>query len=483
MGFRRAEATGVHLALSLNKIERMAPDQASLTAAKKLIKPAKWPLLQEDGDGLIWGECQGSGSTPYRVAVSESDAGYKCTCPSRKFPCKHAIALMWLRADALAPFAAGTPPQWVNDWLSRRRDPAKGQTNDGKPPDKSKEGPHPSISATALEKEPDPASPEAIAKAEAQKARNRAKREKLIEGGIEAMEQWIEDQLERGLTGFDQRAVNDCDVLAKRLVDAKAGGLANRVSALPPLLFQIDEQHRPIRAARELSALYLIGQAYTRQSKLSDALKEDVRQAVGWAMTREALLAEKDHRRADGDWRVLATSDEVQADRLRRIETWLESTSEDRRKALLLDFVPVSSGASGTVFEPGEILNAELVFYPSPVPLRAQIADHRGTRTADGTWDGASASLPDGLAEWRKALAQKPWLDGFPIATNDVELRSSNGKLFVCSNDTALPIAPGFEAQAFPLTEVGKISLFGFWDGYEFEPSLAATSLGEWSVS
>ena len=91
--------------LSLDKIERLAPDQASLSAAKKLLKPAQWPTLATDGDGLVWGECQGSGATPYRIAVTEADAGYKCTCPSRKFPCKHSLALMWLRADGLAPFA------------------------------------------------------------------------------------------------------------------------------------------------------------------------------------------------------------------------------------------------------------------------------------------------------------------------------------------------------------------------------------------
>ncbi|WP_367276283.1 SWIM zinc finger family protein [uncultured Erythrobacter sp.] len=74
------------------------PDQASLTAAKELLKPAEWPLLRENGDGLIWGECRGSGSTPYRHVVSELDADYNCTCPSRKFPCKHALALMYIRA-------------------------------------------------------------------------------------------------------------------------------------------------------------------------------------------------------------------------------------------------------------------------------------------------------------------------------------------------------------------------------------------------
>jgi hypothetical protein len=76
------------MVLSLAKIEALAPDQAALDAARKLLKPATWPTLACDEAGLVWGEAQGSGATPYRVVVSEVDAGYKCTCPSRKFPCK-----------------------------------------------------------------------------------------------------------------------------------------------------------------------------------------------------------------------------------------------------------------------------------------------------------------------------------------------------------------------------------------------------------
>ena len=52
-------------------------------------------------------------ATPYRVVLNVADAGYKCTCPSRKFPCKHALALMWMRADRSAAFAAATAPDWV----------------------------------------------------------------------------------------------------------------------------------------------------------------------------------------------------------------------------------------------------------------------------------------------------------------------------------------------------------------------------------
>src|SRR5882757_3261229 len=112
------------MVLSLAKIEALAPDQAALDAARKLFKPAAWPTLACDDAGLVWGEAQGSGATPYRVVVSEIDAGYKCTCPSRKFPCKHSLALMWIRAEGKLAFATGTPPQWVNDWLSRRRGPS-----------------------------------------------------------------------------------------------------------------------------------------------------------------------------------------------------------------------------------------------------------------------------------------------------------------------------------------------------------------------
>lgn len=105
-----------------NKIEQLAPDQASLSAALKLLKPASWPLLARDAAaGLIWGECQGSGSTPYRIIASVADLGYKCTCPSRKFPCKHSLALMWMAADNFGGFVEAAPPGWVKEWLSRRR--------------------------------------------------------------------------------------------------------------------------------------------------------------------------------------------------------------------------------------------------------------------------------------------------------------------------------------------------------------------------
>ncbi len=474
----KVAASGVRLALTLQKIEQLAPDQASLSAAKKLLKPSSWPTLQDNGEGLVWGECQGSGATPYRIALTEADAGYKCTCPSRKFPCKHTLALMWIRADNLAPFATGTPPQWVNDWLGRRRGPTPGAAA---PKAAEPASTRPSIAAVA-EDEALVSDAETQARAEVQRARNRVQRESLIAAGIGAMEQWITDQLERGLAGLDQRAVQDCATLAKRLVDAKAGGLANRISALPAALFRVPEEERPQVAARALAAAYLIGQAYTRQDSLPDLLKADVRQTVGWNLTREALLEDTSLLRVDGHWRVLAARDEVQPDRLRRIETWLRTDAAGGHCAVLIDFMPVSGGATGNLYLPGEVLDAELVFYPSPVPLRAQIIAHRGTRTTTDSWACGHDTLADAIEAWRAALTRKPWLETYPLAVSQVQVRAAGERLYACTAEHALPLASASQEAARPLCTVDAISLFGLWDGRELTPLLAETPIGEWTA-
>lgn len=464
--------------LSREKIERLAPDQASLAAAKKLLKPGQWTTLQTDSEGLIWGECQGSGATPYRVGVAEADAGYKCTCPSRKFPCKHSLALMWLRADGLAAFAPGSPPQWVNDWLGRRRGPAP-----SKPASEGAEARgNPSIAALADDgagAEPDP---ETAARTEVQRARNRAKRETLVAEGIAAAEQWIADQLERGLAGFDQRAARDCATLVRRLVDAKAGGLANRVALLPADLFGLPEDQRGLAAADALAKIYLIGQAYARQDRLPELLRADVRQAVGWTATREALLADPAVERIAGAWRVLAAREEIQPDRLRRIETWLECREPETRHAVLLDYVPIGAGASGNLYLPGEILEAELAFYPSPVPVRAQIVAHGGTRMATSGWTGPAHSLSAAIEAWRTALAAKPWLGAWPLAASGISVRCRAGRFFAVGDGIPLPLAHGSEGAAAPLAEAGELALFGLWDGRALTPLIAQTPLGEWTA-
>ena len=101
----------------------LSPDGASSKAAKGLQSISKWPSVGCN-DVAAWGECQGSGSKPYQTQVDLSGPAFKCSCPSRKFPCKHGLALMLLRAAGQVPEVAELP-EWVNSWLGGRVEKAE----------------------------------------------------------------------------------------------------------------------------------------------------------------------------------------------------------------------------------------------------------------------------------------------------------------------------------------------------------------------
>ena len=460
------------MSLTLEKVEGLAPDQGSLDAARKLLKPGLWPTLAEDGAGLVWGECQGSGATPYRVCVAEMDAGYKCTCPSRKFPCKHSLALMWLRADGRMSFARGTTPDWVRDWLARRRGPSDAApVSAGAQPATAK-----ASMAAISEAEAAPDS-KGEARAAAARERNRADREASILAGLDDLDTWLQDQVDGGLAGFAAHAVKSCRTVAQRLVDAKASGLAARLDALPARLFAQDDAVRPHRAVEALGQVHLIAEAYRRQEALTPALKADVRQTVGWTVSREALLADEAAERLVGRWTVWAARSEVQPDRLRRLETWLHGQG---RFAVLIEFVPVATGAATGGFAVGDAFAAELVFYTSSVPLRAVLVRQTTGAQPDGVFEVPQAGLEAAYAGYEAALAVKPWLDDYPLAFRGARVRRAGERLLLCGDGLALPLAAAQEAGAWALLHAGEIAGAGLWDGIAFTLGWAETGQGRW---
>jgi Mg-chelatase subunit ChlD len=99
----------------------LAPDASSQRAAAGLANPSRWSGSGAAGD-LVWGLCAGSGKRPYQTVVDLTGPAYKCSCPSRKFPCKHALALLLNWANGVVPEqgpAAGQTP-------ATSRNPASG---------------------------------------------------------------------------------------------------------------------------------------------------------------------------------------------------------------------------------------------------------------------------------------------------------------------------------------------------------------------
>jgi hypothetical protein len=459
------------VALSVQSVAAMAPDQASLDAARKLLKLAQWPVLGTDS-GLAWGECQGSGSAPYRISLSVEDLGYKCSCPSRKFPCKHVLALMWFLADKPADFARATAPDWVSDWAAKRKPRAA----------PAADRPNPAIVTDIPIAEPE-RDEKAEARAAAQRERVRAAREESILNGLDELDLWLADRLEAGLSGFAAIAYEQCRLLARRLNDAKAPGLALIVDQLPATLLSLPQGERIGWLIEALGRLQLIAAAYRRQALLPPALRDEVRRIVGWTVERGALLDDQAAMSVTAVWRVIGTLSEVQVDGLRRLETWLMRTDAapqgEPQFALLLDFVPVSQGTS-TSFLPGEIFKARLVFYPSTAPLRAIIAERLGETDTNSDLP-ADATLGAAITRYHDVLVALPFVDRWPLAMRDVTIADTVSGLVLAAGDgsVGLPLTRAQEDDALLL--VGRrMTAAGVWNGRSFHLLAAETGIGPW---
>ncbi|MBR1086812.1 SWIM zinc finger family protein [Bradyrhizobium manausense] len=426
------------MAIDLKAVEQLATDQSSLKAAAGLAKPAKWSGIGGSPDGaLIWGECAGSGANPYRVMADLRDLGNKCTCPSRKFPCKHVLGLLWLNAEAVVPFAPADTPAWVSDWLGRRRgtSPAK-PANAVTPP-----GEKDLRAARAVEPET-VEDPKDVARREAQAARRNEETERAIFDALDALEQWVGDQLRLGLSGFIDDATARCRRIAARLVDGKAAVLAGRIDELPSRLLALAAADRPRGAVVELGKLVLLARAFRATPR--DA---EIRRAVATSETRETVLADPQAPRVNGHWEVLAEQVQTRRDGLVSQTTWLLNlAASGPRFAMLLDFFPASAGRRGSVFTPGERFQGELVFYPSQQPLRALLVRRDAAEDILAPeWPAPDAALSHALT---RPLLAEPWTIEIPLLLPQGRIAhdDSGGNWWQAADGTtSLPVAGNTE--------------------------------------
>jgi len=85
--------------LTLNFIEMYAGNVPTVSYGKRLAYAIINPRISGDGT-LLLGECPGSGKSPYSCSVDFINPNApvsRCTCPSRRFPCKHCVALLYAR--------------------------------------------------------------------------------------------------------------------------------------------------------------------------------------------------------------------------------------------------------------------------------------------------------------------------------------------------------------------------------------------------
>jgi len=288
-----------------------------------------WQALGRSARGL-WGECKGSAL--YQTRVDLLDYSSKCTCPSRKFPCKHALGLLFLAAAAAAQLTERDEPQWVADWLNQRQQKAqaKAQPAEKKPVDE---------------------------KAQAKRADARIS---AMLAGLDVTERWLHDLVQQGLAQSDLD--QQLKTAALRLQDAKAGALAERLRQIGAM----SERQQSERIAQLGQVQWLID-LFRRRDQLSAAWRAEVDAWVGLSEREEEVLDSGE--RVSGEFFIAGVSS-IEGERLREERTWL--IEPGGRSFLKLEFL--FGAARGALFPAGASVSGTLALYRACAAQRVLLA-------------------------------------------------------------------------------------------------------------
>jgi hypothetical protein len=356
---------------SADQVFALAPDTSSLKAGRGLGTAQPW---RDTGTGedpaSLWGLCQGSGAKPYQTCIDLTEPAYQCSCPSRKFPCKHAIGLLLLwSGGGVAP---AEPPAWVVEWHAARAERKETAAVRAARPT-------PATSSTAT----------------------RERRRQRVDAGVAELERWLTDQVRPGIAGASRAGYQHWDAMAGRLVDAQAPGLASAVRRLAGVA------GAPDRLLAELGLIWLLVRGYGRLDDLPPDLSATVRSRIGFPVATEEVLAGP---RVRDDWAVIGVRDEAD-DRLTIRRVWLHG-HQTGRPALVLSFAAPGQPLPADLVL-GSSVAADLCFYPGRLPLRALVAQRYGEPVPAGV--PAGAGLTEALDSYAAALAAEPWLDRWPM--------------------------------------------------------------------
>jgi len=416
------------------------PDAETLRKSKRLANPAKWREL----GGLahwVWGECRSRGATYYKTALSLPQKKTYCSCPSRKTPCAHALALAQLLDRQSHLFhQPGEAPDWVEERLATGR----------------------AGSSSAIDR---------------QRARNRQreKRREAMQAGISQLHAWLQDLIRHGLAAAYEQPDAFWENAGTRMVDAKLGDIGRRLRAIPALLQQADW---PEGLLEEIGALFLLTRAFERLDQLPENLQTDVLSLCGMQWKKVDLL-EREEALSDA-WQVMSVSHYTE-EQLKVRRCWLLGLRTDHY-ALLLDFAWGNSPFEGN-WSVGDWLLGELVYYPSAYPQRALIKKVEAKHPPEAF---ALQEAPV-FREWNRlllffanALKVQPFLKQLPCLVqpegvarhqNQWKLKDSAGKL--------LPLS-GPDPNLWPVIAQSLLApspVFGEWDGKTFTPLSAILSM------
>jgi hypothetical protein len=190
--------------------DSQATNAAAIKNARGVVLKRKLVGLFRSADGtLLFGDCKGSGAENYRPSADFSDPAkpvYRCTCPSRQFPCKHSLALLYAYAQG-SKFAEKEIPDEIAEKRTKIEQRAEKKKETADKPIK--------VNTSALKK-----------KIQTQL------------GGLDLLESLVNDLIRAGLGTLNAKSARQVEEQARQLGDAYLPGAQNALHALTGLFYR-----------------------------------------------------------------------------------------------------------------------------------------------------------------------------------------------------------------------------------------------------
>jgi hypothetical protein len=213
--------------ISINQefIEAAAPNAEAAKNGRGLVLKNKFLSMHQSPDEtLLFGQCQGSGKTPYvcsaDFAVPEKPV-YRCSCPSRQFPCKHSLGLLYAFVEGKKFTSAEVPEE-----LASKREKA---------------------AARVEKKKTDAEKPVKVNKSAL------AKKIKAQLDGIDLLEKLTQDVVRLGIGNMNAKTAHELEEQAKQLGNAYLPGAQSALRRYTKLFYSEGGEER---TSAEREAVY-----------------------------------------------------------------------------------------------------------------------------------------------------------------------------------------------------------------------------------
>ncbi|MEL6970354.1 MAG: SWIM zinc finger family protein [Bacteroidota bacterium] len=412
---------------SYERLLQLAPDTGTLEQARKLFFAKRWLVLEGNGQ-YLWGVYE----TPYgqriEAAVRLEPPLLKCSCKSRRRPCKHALAMVMLFLNRNEVWKVKEElPDWAQALVGQQ--------------EKATQKP----------------------KTTAPDQQKQAQRIALMDAGVAELDKWLRTVARVGLAQMVQ-APEEWENLAARMVDSKLGSIARRIRLCQQWL---QEEDWVEGVTAELGLLYLFVLAWQRKESLQPDQKRELLQVAGWNVRKDQLSTSNS---IEDNWLVLGLSSGVE-EKLKFRRTWLRG-ERSGQYALLLDFAFGDRGFEDH-WVTGSVLKGRLLFYPGQPNIRAAFQQYQVSREPYEAVV-AYADLEEVKNSYAKALGQSPWLLVLPALVDNVLpiYKTEKEQFFLLDEEKRyLSMANSDASWKLLATSAGQsISCFGEYDGRIFRP-------------